>query len=51
VTINQYTPAKLLECQKKCDKCGSPCELKWNSGDPKYVCTKEDCRKIQDYNK
>jgi hypothetical protein len=32
----------------KCSKCGSDTELKWNGGDPRYVCVKDECRKIQE---
>jgi hypothetical protein len=32
--------------KKFCEDCGAPCEEKFNSGDPAWVCTM--CRKIQD---
>jgi hypothetical protein len=31
-----------------CGICGSLCELKFNGGNPKWVCSIENCRKIQE---
>jgi hypothetical protein len=30
-----------------CQRCGYPCELKFNGGDPVWVCENDSCRKIQ----
>lgn len=42
------SPFECRQCYPvRCAACGSPCQEKFNSGDPAFVCENDECRQIQ----